>query len=67
MSQSGWIDSAAASRMSLAEIGALLVHHRLLDQSEIAYMTLHEMHMMLAYLAGVRSENKEPDSRNGIG
>ena len=67
MSRSGWIDSEAASRMSLADIGALLVRHRLLDQAEVAHMSLREMHVMLAYLAGVRPENKQPDSRNGIG
>jgi hypothetical protein len=72
MSRQGWIDREAASRMSLAEIGALLVRHRLLDQAEIPHMSLREMHMMLAYLAGVRPNGKEPgskeaDSRPGIG
>jgi len=58
--------------MSLAEIGALLVRHRLLDDAEIPHMSLREMHLMLAYLAGVRPRRndaggKEPDSRPGIG
>jgi hypothetical protein len=67
MSRSGWIDREAAARMSLAEIGALLVRHRLLDQAEIPHISLHEMHVMLAYLAGVRPGGKEADSRPGIG
>jgi len=72
MSNSGWIDREAASRMSLAEIGALLVRHRLLDEAEIAHMSLREMHVMLSYLAGVRPGGndvggKQPDSRPGIG
>lgn len=49
------IDRETASHMSLQEIGELLVSYRLLESAEVPHMTLHEMHLMIAYLAGIRS------------
>ena len=46
------IDRATAARMSLQEIGDLLVSYRLLEPGDVPTMDLHEMRMMLAYLAG---------------
>lgn len=54
MTQRAPIDRAAASRMSLREIGELLVSYRLLEPEDVPEMSLHEMHIMLAYLAGIR-------------
>lgn len=67
MSSSRWIDSQTAARMSLAEIGALLVRHRLLEPTEIEHMSLREMRMMLTYLAGVRTDTGKPDSPRAEG
>jgi hypothetical protein len=61
------IDRATAARMSLKEIGELLVRHRLLEPDDVAAMSLHEMRIMLAYLAGVRPDARKPDYPHGIG
>ena len=62
MSQPIRIDRDKAASMSLQEIGDLLVGYRLLEPADVPAMTLREMHLMLAYLAGVR-----PDSHHPIG
>ena len=54
------IDPATAARMSLQEIGDLLVSYRLLEPADVPTMDLHEMRMMLAYLAGVRPQSGKP-------
>ena len=56
------IDPETASRMSLREIGELLVSYKLLEPADVPHMSLREMHLMLAYLAGVR-----PDTHRSIG
>ncbi|MSP05921.1 MAG: hypothetical protein EXR05_11980 [Acetobacteraceae bacterium] len=48
------INAETAARISLREIGDLLVSHQLLEADEIPHMSLREMHLMLAYLAGMR-------------
>jgi hypothetical protein len=62
MTQRPQIDREAAARMSLREIGELLVSYRLLEPGDVPHMTLREMHLMLAYLAGIR-----PGSHRSIG
>lgn len=61
------IDRATAARMSLQEIGELLVRYRLLEPADVPMMTLHEMRMMLAYLAGVRPGADKPDAYPPVG
>ena len=62
MGQRPPIDRDTASRMNLREIGELLVSYRLLEPDDVPGMSLHEMHLMLAYLAGIR-----PASHRSIG
>ncbi len=62
MSQRPTIDRETVARMSLREIGELLVSYRLLEPDDVPHMTLREMHLMLAYLAGIR-----PQSHRSIG
>ena len=56
------IDRETASRMSLREIGELLVSYKLLEPADVPHMTLKEMQAMLAYLSGVR-----PDPGSSVG
>ena len=56
------LDREMAARISLREIGELLVSYRLLEPDDVPGMSLREMHMMLAYLAGIR-----PGSRHSVG
>lgn len=50
------INAETAARMSLQEIGEFLVGYRLLEAGEVPHMSLREMHLVLAYLAGLRSD-----------
>ena len=61
------IDPTTVARMSLQEIGELLVSYRLLEPADVPSMTLHEMRMMLAYLAGVRPGSDKPDAYPPVG
>ena len=54
MSQRPPINPATAARMSLQEIGELLVSYHLITAEDVPHMTVREMHLMLAYLAGIR-------------
>jgi hypothetical protein len=56
------IDRETASRMSLREIGELLVSYKLLEPADVPHMTLKEMQAVLAYLSGVR-----PNSGRSVG
>lgn len=56
------IDRETVSRMSLREIGELLVSYKLIEPCDVPHMTLKEMRAMLAYLSGVR-----PDPGRSVG
>jgi hypothetical protein len=53
-------DRETAARMSLQDIGNLLVRNRLLEAEEVPTISLQEMRALLAYLAGVRPATDRP-------
>jgi hypothetical protein len=53
-------DRETAARMSLQDIGDLLVRNRLLEAEEVPVMSLQEMRAMLAYLSGIRPAAPRP-------